>query len=111
MSYVIPRRPGMTYEQCERAIDMLTAGMLARDFARHFQRHELTISRLLNRFQQNGNVADRFRSGRARKTTAQADHFLTTSSRRNTFFSSRKLGRLLGMLLAQEFTTGQSGIG
>ena len=40
------RRPGMmgmTFEQRETAIGMLTAGMSARDVARHFQ--------LLNRFQ------------------------------------------------------------
>ena len=85
----------MTYEQRERAIVMLTADMSARDVARHFQRHESTISRLLKRFQQLGNVADRPRSGRPRKTTLQKDRFLTTSSRRNIFLSSRKLDRLL----------------
>ena len=95
MSNVIPRRPGITFEQGERAIGMLTAGMSARDVARHFQRHESTISRLLNRFQQTGNVADRPRSGRPRKTTPREDRFLTTSSRRYRFLSSRKLGRLL----------------
>ena len=96
MSNVNPRRPGMTFEQRERAICMLTAGMSARDVARHLQRHESTISRLLNRFQQTGNVADRPRSGRPRKTTPPEDRFLTTSFRRNRFLSSRKLGRLLG---------------
>ena len=95
MSTVIPRRPEMTFEQPERAIGMLTAGMSARDFAWHFQRQESTISRLLNRFQQSGNVADRPRSGRLRKTTLQEDRFLTTLSRRNRFLSSRKLDRLL----------------
>ena len=54
MSNVIPRRPGMTFEQCERSIGMLTAGMSVTDFARHFQRHESTISRLLNRFSKLG---------------------------------------------------------
>ena len=33
MSNVIPRRPGITFEQNERAIHMLTSGMLARDVA------------------------------------------------------------------------------
>ena len=74
---------------------MLTAGMSARDVARHFQRYESTISRLLNRFQQTGTVADRPRSGRPRKTTPREDRFLKTSSRRNRFISSRKLGNLL----------------
>ena len=96
MSNVISRRPGMTFEQRERAIGMLTAGMSARDVARHFQRHESTISRLLNRFQQTGNVAVRPRSDRPRKTTPREEIFLTTSSRRNRFFFfSRKLGRWL----------------
>ena len=95
MSTVIPRRPGMTFKQRERAIGMLTAGMSARDVARHFQRHESTISRLLNRFQLNGNVEDRPTSGRPRKTKPRGDRFLTTSSRRNRFLPSRKLGRLL----------------
>ena len=95
MSNVISRRPGMTFEQRERAISMLTVGMSTRDVARHFQRHESTIRRLLNIFQQTGNVADRPRSGRPRKTTPREDRFLTTSSRRNRFLCSRKLGRLL----------------
>ena len=90
MSNVIQRQPGMTFEQSERA-----AGMSARDVARHFQNHESIISRLLNRFQQTGNVAHRPRSGRPRKTTPQEDRFLTTLSRCNRFLSSRKLGRLL----------------
>ena len=64
------RRPGMTFEQRKRAIGMLTAGMSARDVARHFQRHKSTISRLLNRFQQTGNVMDRPRSGRPLKNHA-----------------------------------------
>ena len=95
MSNVIPRRPGMTFEQRERAIGMPTAYMSARDVARHFQRHEWTISRPMNRFQQIGNVADRPRSGRPLKTMPREDRFLTTSTRRNRFLSSRKLGRLL----------------
>ena len=36
MSDVIPRRPGMTFEQRERAIGMPTADVSARDVARHF---------------------------------------------------------------------------
>ena len=87
MSNVIPCRPGMTFEQRERAISMLPTGMLARDFARHFQCHESTISRLLNRSEQTGNVTDRLRSGRPPKTTPQEDRYLTTSSRRNRFLS------------------------
>ena len=92
MSNAIPRRPGMTFEQRDKAIGMLTAGMSARDVARNFQRHESTICRLLNRFQQTGN---RLRSGRPRKTTPREGRFLTSLSRRKRFLCSRKLGRLL----------------
>ena len=95
MSNVIPRRPGMTFAQRERAIDMLTVRMSARDVAQYFQRHESTISRLLNRFQQTGNVADRLKTSRPRETTLREDCFLITSCRRNRFLSSRKFGRLL----------------
>ena len=95
MSNVIPRRPGMKFEQRERAIGMLTTGMSARDVARHFQRYESTIRRLLNRFQQTENVADRSRSGKPRKTKPWEDRFHTSSSLPNKFLSSRKLGRLL----------------
>ena len=92
MPNVIPCQPEMTFEQHERAIGMLTARMLA-DFSK------LGTSRT-------------DRSVRPRKTRPREDRFLTTSSRRNRFVSSRKLGHLLrGMLLAQEFATGQSGIG
>ena len=44
MSIIIPRWPGMMFEQRKRAIGMLTAGMLARDVAWHFEHHESTIS-------------------------------------------------------------------
>ena len=88
-------RPGMTFELREKAIGMLTTAMSARDVARHFQRHESTISRLLNRLKQTGDVDDRTRSGRPRKTTPREESLLTTSSRRNRLLSSRKLGRLL----------------
>ena len=91
MSNVIPRG----FEQREKAIGMLTAGMSAREVARRFQRHESTKSRQLNRYQQTWNVADRPRSGRPRKTTPQEDCFLTNSSRRNRYLSSRKLGGLM----------------
>lgn len=89
------RRPGMTLEERQRAIGMLQAGMPARDVARHFNRHESTISRLRSRFQVTGAVNDRPRSGRPRKTTLREDRFIVTSSRRNRFLSSRKLRLLL----------------
>lgn len=84
-------RRGMTLEQCQRAMGMLTAGMSARNVARHFNVHESTISRLKTRFRQTGAVVDRPRTGRPRKTTQREDLFLVTSSRHNRFMSSRRL--------------------
>ena len=75
MSTIIPRQPGMTFEQRERAIGMLTAGMSARDITKCFQHHESTVSRVLHRFQQTGNVTDQPRSSRPRKTTPWEDLF------------------------------------
>ena len=98
MSNAIPRWPGMMFKQCERAIGMFTADMSARDFAWIFQCHKSTISRLLNRFQQTGNVTDQPRSDRPRKTMPPEDSFLKTSSQRNRFLSSRKLGWLVGCI-------------
>ena len=89
-----PRMMWMTFELRERAISMLTAGMLARDISLHFQCYESTISRQLNRFQQTWNIVDRPKLGRLHKTTQREDHFLATSSLRNRFLSSRKLGHL-----------------
>ena len=111
MSNVILRQPGMTFEQRDRTISMLTAGMSSRYVALHFQHHESTISPLLNRLQQTEKVADQPTLGRPRKTLPREDRFFTTSSRCNRFLSSRKLGRLLKNALAQEFATEQSGIG
>ena len=95
MSNVIPRRPEMTFEQRERAIGMLTAGMSARDIAGHFQRHESSISRLLNRFQQTGNVADRLRSVR---NPVSAIHFSTYEE-----LEKEKLGTLTSTFLAKSY--------
>ena len=39
--------PGMTFEKRERVIGMLTAGMSARDVARHSQHHESTTEQIL----------------------------------------------------------------
>ena len=63
------RRPGLTLEQRQRVVGMLTAGVAVRGNARHFGVHKSTISRLKNKFRHTGTVADRPRSGRPRKST------------------------------------------
>ena len=67
MTKVTPHWPGMTFEPRERAIGMLTRGILTRDVTLCFKHHKSTISQLLDRFQQTWKVADRPRSGIPRK--------------------------------------------
>ena len=43
MSNVIPRWPGMAFEQRERAIDMLTAGMSAIEVVPYLQQHSVGV--------------------------------------------------------------------
>ena len=74
-------------EQRERPIGMLTTGMSARNVVRHFQLHESTISPLLNRFQQTGNVADRPRSDRLQCRNVQ----FSDESRFNVSFADDRV--------------------
>lgn len=85
------RRAGMTLDQRNVAIGMLTAGSSVRDVARHFGFSERTIHRLKTRFRQTGSVSDLPRSGRPKVTTARQDRYLVTSSRRNRFLTRRQL--------------------
>ena len=50
----IEHRPGMTFEQRERAIGMLTAGMSAKDAAQHFQPHESTTEQISANWERHG---------------------------------------------------------
>lgn len=89
------RRPGLTLDQRNVAIGMLTAGMMVKQVAQHFQVSESAISRLRTKFQQTGSVKDRPRSGRPRKTSRREDNYIVTSSRRDRFLSSTKLAGLV----------------
>lgn len=100
--------PGKTLEKRQRAVDMFMAGILARDVARHFNRDESTISRLRQLLQQTGNVADRPRLVRPRKTTPREESFITTSFRRNRLMSSQDKPVSFGMFLGPEFVSKRS---
>lgn len=89
------RRPGMTLDQRNMAIGMLTAGRKNKDVARHFQVSESSISRLRAKFRQTGSVKDRPRTGRPRKTTGREDNYMVTSSRRDRFLSGTKIACLV----------------
>ena len=89
------KRPGLSENERQRAIGMLTAGCSQRDVAQEFNVHPSTICRLLNRFRTTGNVSDRQRSGRPRKTTVRQDRFIVTTSRRNRFMAAPRVAEEL----------------
>lgn len=92
---LIGKRPGLSENERQRAIGMLTAGCSQRDIAQEFNVHPSTICRLLNRFRTTGNVSDRQRSGRPRKTTVRQDRFIVTTSRRNRFMAAPRVAEEL----------------
>ena len=94
MSNVIPCRPGMAFEQRE-SHRYAFRWYVGKRRCSSFPTQRIENKSTTEQISATGNVAERPRSGRPRKTTPQEDRFLTTSSRRNRFFSSRKLGRLL----------------
>ena len=56
------RRPGLTLDQRNMAIEMLVAGMRNKEVAGHFQVSQSTISRLSTKFRQTGSVNDILRT-------------------------------------------------
>ena len=89
------KRPRISENERNRAIGMLTAGCRQQDVARQFNVHPSTIIRLLSRFRVTGQVSDRQRHGRPRKTTVRQDRFIVTTSRRNRFMSAPKVANEL----------------
>jgi transposase len=89
------KRIGLSENQRQRAMGMLTAGCSQRDVAKHFNVHPPTICRLWNRFRTTGDVSDRQRSGRPRKTTVRLDRFLVMTSRCNRFMAATKVAEEL----------------
>ena len=81
----------MSLERRRRALGMLVAGMRIKDVAHRFGVNSSTISRLRSRNQATGEVRDRQRTGRPRKTTLRQDRYLVLTSRRNPFMSAPKL--------------------
>ena len=70
---------------------MLQAGQVQRAVAGHFNVSQSVISRLWNRFQHTGNVAERPRSGRPRKTTVRQDRYLSNMAKWQRFQSAVRL--------------------
>ena len=74
----------MTLDQRQMAIDMLIGTINASNVAWHLGVHRSTISSLQARHQQTGHVADRRRSGSARKTSPCEDNYIIPLSRLNS---------------------------
>ena len=70
---------------------MLQAGLKQRVVAARINAHESTVSRLAHRYRVTGNVADRPRSGRPRKTDQRTDRWMVTKVLRNRALTSDKI--------------------
>ena len=70
---------------------MLQAGQVQRAVAGHINVSQSVISRLWNRFQHTGNVAERPRSGHPRKMTVCQDRYLSNMAKQQRFQSAVRL--------------------
>ena len=84
-------RRHLTGNEASQAVGMLQAGKVERAVAGHFNVSQSVISRLWNRFQHTGNVAERPSSGRPRKRTVRQDRYLSNMAKRQRFQSAVRL--------------------
>jgi hypothetical protein len=74
---------------------MHTALCRQQDVARQFNVHPSNFSRRFSRFRVTRQVSGCQRYGRQLKTTVYQDHFIVTTSRRNSFMSVTKVANEL----------------
>ena len=72
-------------------IGFCSAGSNQKEAAKRFGVTQGEISRLLQKWRESGEVADRRRSGRLRKTTPREDRYILRISRQNHFMSAMQL--------------------
>ena len=77
--------PRLNMDQRNQAIGMLSAGASQRHVARVMNCTQSTISKLGNRYQQQGHARDRPRSGRPHVTTAHQDRYMRLTHARDRF--------------------------
>ena len=92
---VMGRHTDSSLNQRIIVIGMLTAGMMNKQIARHFQACECTISSLGTKIRQMGSVKNRHHADRPRKTTRKEDIDNVTSFRRNRFLSNARISGLV----------------
>ena len=93
------KMPRLSLQDKARAIGQLEAGVRGYRVAAAFGVSPGTISKLKTKFRETGDVKDRPRSGRPRKTTPQEDRFLTLASLRD-----RRLPAILAKKIGAQAT-------
>jgi hypothetical protein len=94
-------RRKLTIPERWQAVGMHNGGFSHKRVADHFRVNHSIIVRLMQRFRQTGNVTDRPRAGRPRKTTPREDRFISRRARQRPFSTA---GELRGNLALSEAT-------
>ena len=84
-------RRKLTIPERWRAVGMHNGGFSHRRVADHFRVNHSIIVRLMQRFRQTGNVTDRPRAGRPRKTTPREDRLISRRARQRPFSTAGAL--------------------
>jgi transposase len=84
-------RQKLTIPERWQAVGMHNGGFSHRRVADHFRVNHSIIVRLMQRFRQTGNVTDRPRAGRPRKTTPREDWLISRRARQRPFSNAGAL--------------------
>lgn len=84
--------PRLTENQRNEAMGMSRAGMSTRAIARHFNCHQSTIVRLVERVRVTGSTRDRQRPGPQRVTTQAQDRYIRVTHLRDRFRPATRTG-------------------
>ena len=84
-------RRKLTIPERWQAVGMHSGGFSHRRVADHFRVNHSNIERLMQRFCQTGNVTDRPRAGRSRKTTPREDRLISRRARQRSFSTAGAL--------------------
>ena len=84
-------RRKLTIPERWQAVGMHNGGLSHRRVADHFRVNHSIIVRLMQRFRQTGNVTDRPRAGRPRKTTPREDRLISRRARQRPFSTAGAL--------------------